>query len=115
MATALFSVNAVHLDGQAVVRFIGELDLAGAELAQHDGLRALASTDGGPLILDLSELSFCDSSGLGVLLRIQYEARQQGRALVLQNPNPAVQRLLEIVGLDERFTIEGSERSAPTS
>ncbi|MGW0810633.1 STAS domain-containing protein [Nonomuraea sp. NPDC002799] len=52
------------------------------------------------LILDLSQVSFCDSSGLAVLVGIQHRARIQGITLTLANLRPYTSHVLRLTGLD---------------
>ena len=58
---------------------------------------ALARTD---LTVDLSELEFADSSLMLDLAMLARRLRQRGRKIVLCYPQPHIQRLIEIVGLD---------------
>jgi anti-sigma B factor antagonist len=94
----------------ALVRFIGELDLCGAERAKEAGLAALSKldSDGSPLIIDLSELTFCDSRGLQALVDIEAQARAHGHVVVLRRPQRAMRRLFTLLGLglDDLFTID---------
>lgn len=84
----------------ARVRLIGELDLASVAHAEQ----ALARAAGGPsLELDLSSLSFIDSSGLRLLLRLHERAASDGCRLVVRRGPRAVQRILEVTTLERRF------------
>ena len=51
------------------------------------------------LAIDLHDLSFIDSTGLGMLAGALKRARQQGRTVVLVAPQPAVRTVLEITSL----------------
>jgi anti-anti-sigma factor len=53
--------------------------------------------------VDLSGLTFCDASGLGVLARIARHARQAGRQLSLSSPRPSLLKIMRITGLDRAF------------
>lgn len=65
----------------------------------------LANTsDTGHLILDLSALTFADSSGLGALLLVQRLYRDLDRNLVLCNVPARIHKLLAISQLDNAFT-----------
>ena len=78
---------------QTGARIVGELDMATAPQ-----LKEFLSDDERPRIrleLDLSDLSFMDSSGLEVLLR-QAAARPSDAPLVLRNPTRPVMRVFEI-------------------
>lgn len=66
----------------------------------------LANTsDSGHLILDLSAISFADSSGLGALLLAQRLYRDLDRNLVLCNVPERIKSLLSISQLNNAFTI----------
>ena len=87
------------------LRLIGELDIAGADaLAKAIG----AEKDGAaPLTLDMSQLTFMDSSGLRELLRAARE--QEERPMRLMALSPSVLRVLEIAGVLTAFEIVESE------
>jgi anti-anti-sigma factor len=55
----------------------------------------------GPVIADLSELAFCDASGLGALIRVNTDAGQMGRELVLTSPSRAVTKIMRLTGVDD--------------
>jgi anti-anti-sigma factor len=90
------------VDGRqpAVVRLIGELDLAGAPRLAS----VLAGLDG-DVDLDCSGLDFIDAAGLRVLQKARVGCAARGCTLVLVDPSPAVVRLLRMVELDELFLI----------
>jgi anti-anti-sigma factor len=86
----------------------GELDLASSpeflRLLQHevDGQRPAPDA----LVLDLRELAFIDSSGIGALCQIREEARERGVALELTDVPEHARRVLEITGLTELFGLD---------
>ena len=93
----------VEVDGAAaspVVRLLGELDLAGVELVRSRVDAVLAGEPPG-LVFDLEDLSFIDSSGLGVLIDA---ARRT--AVTVRRPTSAVRRVFEVTGLDEVWDTE---------
>jgi anti-sigma B factor antagonist len=59
-----------------------------------------------PLVVDTSEVTFIDSSGLAFLLQLQAVADDAGRSLVLRDPSGVVVDLLALVGLDGMFAAE---------
>ena len=92
-------------DGSQIVAMTGELDIATAEQAYtylSDVLDAL-DTAPVPVSVDLSGLTFCDASGLGVLARIARHARQAGRQLTLTAARPSLLKIMRITGLDRSF------------
>lgn len=91
-------------EGCAVVRVAGEVDLGTA--SQLDDYVTGAMQESGPhLILDLSAVSFMDSTGLKVMLACHRRARLGGGALGLSGPSTTVRRLLTLTGLDQTFII----------
>jgi len=92
-------------DGNQVVSVTGELDIATAEQAYayiSDVIDAW-ETGPAPVSVDLSGLTFCDASGLGVLARIARHARQAGRQLNLTAVRPSVLKIMRITGLDRAY------------
>jgi anti-sigma B factor antagonist len=89
-------------DGTIVVR--GDIDVAGGPvldvaLREHEG--------SGPLVIDLANVSFIDSSGLRSLLTASRRARERATDVTLCNVGPEVLRLLQITGTQGHFIISG--------
>lgn len=57
-------------------------------------------------VIDLSSVSFIDSSGLGVLVGALRRFQESGRVLSLRAPNAGLRRVFEMTGLTEAFPIE---------
>ena len=93
----------VHADGRCVVRTAGDLDLAAVEeftkvvRASLDRCTAVE--------LDLGEVTFIDSSGLGALVRLRKEADRKDSSLHLIEVSAATNRLLQLTGLTGHFDI----------
>lgn len=85
------------------VALIGELD---AHSASELGAIFDAVSDDGKVVVDLSELSFMDSSGLRVIIAGHKRLADGGGALTLKNPTRPVRRLLSVSGLDGHFKID---------
>ena len=85
----------------AIVRLTGEIDLSVAP-ALRDTLTELA--DGTrDVVVDLTEVSFMDSTGLGALISGRELVREGGRKLVLVGVGGPVRRLFSITKLDQAF------------
>lgn len=56
-----------------------------------------------PTVLDLKEVQFIDSTGVGLLIRLQKRARCLGQPLLLANPSSNLRRALELMRLEEFF------------
>lgn len=90
-------------DGAIIVH--GDIDVAGGPIldaAIHN------RENDGPVVIDLSDVSFIDSSGLRSLLGASRRARARGANVVLRDAGSEVLRLLEITGTTEHFSIETS-------
>ena len=57
------------------------------------------------IVLDLSRLTFCDSSGLHAFIELQRRCEQAGHRLVLRAPTPTVRRVLELARVDQQLAI----------
>jgi anti-sigma B factor antagonist len=89
-------------DGYPVIRVAGELDIATAEKA-YSYISDIIDDGPAPVTVDLSGLTFCDASGLGVLARIARHAKQAGRQLKLSSARPSLLKLMRLTGLDMSF------------
>ena len=58
-----------------------------------------------PLTINLSQVSFMDSTGLGVLIGALTRSRETGSRLILEELSPRVDRLLSLTGIAEQFEI----------
>lgn len=101
-----FSVTRGFLDGCRVLVLEGDLDAADA--ASLDAALD-ACLDGLPVVVDLSSLSFIDSSGIHTLLR----EREAGRpAAIVRAPGSNVSRVLDIVELHKTIPVYDSVMAA---
>ncbi|MFJ7965516.1 STAS domain-containing protein [Streptomyces sp. NPDC096324] len=87
-------------DIPTLVALHGELDFPSAARVRDQLGEALAASPSG-LELDLSGLAFCDCAGLNVLLEIRHRALTVGKTFTVQAASAAVDRLLEVVGVQE--------------
>jgi anti-sigma B factor antagonist len=109
---AIFEVDRSQVDGQARLRFVGELDIAEAPRAEREALEVFDQTTG-VVTIDLSGLTFCDVSGVRVLHNLNCEAMTRGRRFVLEHPSPGMLRVLSALGMLDFFTItDDLERGA---
>ena len=83
-------------NGGRVIALRGELDAYTCRgLAE-----SLIGPPGSLIVIDLSELTFMDSSGIGAIHAARRGAIEDGGYLVVSRPSPMVHRVLEITGLD---------------
>ena len=92
--------------GHLVVRLRGELDAVDAAGAEAALARVTA---GNPrVVADLAALEFIDCCGLGVLIRVQAQARQAGGDMLLAAPGQQVRRILALTGMADVFFVHAS-------
>lgn len=95
-------LNSHHHAGWAVLDVAGEVDVFTAE-ALAEAIRALLppAPDPAPhgVVIDLLQVTFMDSAGLGVLVGGYQRARRSGRALRLTSISDQLQMMLSVTGL----------------
>lgn len=82
-----------------VVRVEGELDLAHAADLEREVVR-IESTDVKRIVVDLSGLTFIDSTGVRILLQAQTRSRADSCRLTLLRPPASVGRVFVVCGVD---------------
>ncbi len=91
----------------------GEIDLYTAPRLQSELAAVIASAaPASRVIVDMSGVEFCDSTGMNVLLSCLRQARERGGELELAAPRPAVRKLLSVTGLDAVFTVADFQLSS---
>ena len=93
-----FSCNVTRESDHVVVAPRGELDMATAGAVEAE-LRRVVRADPPGIVLDLSGLSFMDSSGLHLVVRWAEESARDGFGFELKPGPPAVQRVFELASL----------------
>lgn len=77
----------------------GEMDLSNAGEVERE-LRHAEATDVRTIMVDLSELTFMDSTGIRLLIAADVRSRADSCRLSLMRPPAAVARVLCIAGVD---------------
>jgi anti-sigma B factor antagonist len=98
------------VDGVMVVDIKGELSRRASSLSNP--LKELLADGRSSLILNLSAVSYVDSSGLGQLITVWTSIGKRGGQFILLGPSPQVRKQLEITKLDTVFTIIKDEAEA---
>ncbi|MEV7556031.1 STAS domain-containing protein [Amycolatopsis sp. NPDC089917] len=96
-----FTIDLTLAPQVAVVRVTGELDLAVDR--QFGELLAEAEATGTPVVLDMTEVSFCASCILGHLARAAQRLTLQGRQLVVATTQRMVLRPLMLLRLEDHL------------
>lgn len=103
--TALLDLS-IEPGPTTTISLVGELDPATAPILDKATTEVASNPDVQRLVLDLSGLSFLDSSGLRVLVTAREALNERGAELVLRAPSANTQRLLDVTGLGEIIAVE---------
>jgi anti-anti-sigma factor len=101
-------VAEVRPDAPYVVRVSGDVDIATVGEFLTQARVALANATTG-VEIDLGEVTFIDSTGLGALVRLRAEAKASGKDLQLVHVPGQVSRLLDLTGLSEILRVRREE------
>jgi anti-sigma B factor antagonist len=93
-------------DGRHVVTVAGAVDIASRAVLLDDARAALATPGTKQLVLDLEQVNFMDSSGIGALIELGGDAQDAGIDFALRRPSARVRRVLQVTGLLDSWTIE---------
>lgn len=91
------------MDGSMVVFAAGEIDLATSPTLREVMVEAVESQR--HLIVDLSAVSFLDSTGLSVLLRTNQRIAATHKSMSLVGPTGIVAKVLRITGVDQAIPV----------
>jgi stage II sporulation protein AA (anti-sigma F factor antagonist) len=98
-----FEMSTSREQDMTVLRVVGELDMRTAPRLGARATTELSAPECQHLVLDLGELTFVDSSGLGCWIEIRRQAQSTHHQFTIRSVTPAVLRVLEISGLDTLF------------
>lgn len=99
-----FELEVTVLENEAVISVVGELDFSTAPRLREQILELLK---GGTtsLVIDLSQLDFVDSSGLGVLVATLKRMRERDGSLMIRSPSANTSKVLQVSGLDKLLLV----------
>jgi anti-sigma B factor antagonist len=98
--------------GTVVVSPAGELDAFTSPELRSELHRLLEDVATKRLVVDLTAVTFLDSSALGVLVGALRRLRERGGELHVVQPRPTVKRIFELTALDSVFTLHGGRDEA---
>ncbi len=102
-----------EIDGKVVVKLSGDVDLE--HCAAVRGLLLDGVSHGKDLLVDLSDVSYLDSSGVASLVEALQIAAKNGTALKLFSASAQAMRVFELARLDKVFAIHPDLDAALTS
>ncbi|MDG4862689.1 STAS domain-containing protein [Streptomyces sp. T-3] len=106
----LFQVSTAVIGSRRCLRLVGELDLDGAAPLRAAFAVCFAQRSD-RVVVDVSDLHFCDCAGLNVLLEAKATADRVGTELCMEGARAQMARLLALTGADAVFA--GSAQRLP--
>lgn len=101
-------IKAKETEGVLTVRLQGELDHHGAASVRKEIDAVIEGTSPKKVLLDLGDVFFCDSSGLGLIMGRYKKATATGAEFAVSDPSAAVERIMRLAGLTALIKIERS-------
>lgn len=97
------SFRCLEADGRSTLYLAGEIDLERSPAAREALLAAVRK--GRPVVVDLAEVSYMDSSGIASLVEAYQAARRRGIEFSLTGVGDAVHKVLRLARLDQVLPI----------
>jgi anti-sigma B factor antagonist len=102
-----FSIRAERRDGVARISAYGELDLETVPLLERT-LEAVDQLEPARVVVDFTDLSFVDSTGVHAILRAHTRATENGNVLVVVNSSENVRKVFELTRTEHVFEADFS-------
>jgi anti-anti-sigma factor len=100
------SISLRRAPGEAVITLVGEIDMLTVPRLSQTVTEVLSTAPPPRVVLDLTEVTFCDSQGLGTLVVLSRKASMAQSCLVLTNVGDFLLRVLDITGLRGALMIQ---------
>jgi anti-sigma B factor antagonist len=108
----LLDIRVTATEAGPVMTLSGEADVT--TLAQLQDALTRQTTSGTPVLLvEVSGLRFADSATIGALIGAARSLEAQGGHLDLLNPQPALARMLSLLGVEQVLTVRGHAEPGP--
>jgi anti-sigma B factor antagonist len=100
-----FAFEESRRGGVAELALSGDLDMTATFRLEPALDRLLDGDDVSELVLDLSNVAFVDSSGLGLLLTAYQRSQEAKCPMAIVNSRPEIQRVFHLAGVDDVLPI----------
>ena len=97
-------------NGLVCIRLQGEIDHHSAVALREELDREIMRERPRRLVLNLSQIEFMDSAGLGLLMGRYRLVRELGGVMAISAPNARVMKILRLAGMERLFEIEQSPK-----
>ena len=99
----MFEISELE-NGREGVRVTGEVDIYTATQFK-ESIEKLIEANTKDIFLDLTDLSYIDSTGIGILIELRKGSMSRDLNMTLINPQKNVVKLLQLTGVDQIFSI----------
>ncbi|MFI3228709.1 MAG: anti-sigma factor antagonist [Bacillota bacterium] len=86
-------------DGALYIALEGELDQLTAPILKKAIDKLISNTEYNKIVLDLSEMTFMDSTGVGLIMGRYKLARQLSKFILIKAPTKSVDKVLQVSGI----------------
>jgi anti-sigma B factor antagonist len=101
-----------EIDGVSVVSYDGRIVLGPESSALRERVKSLLAEGKKKIVLNMSNVTYIDSSGLGMLVALHVSARGQGAEMHLSNLGEKFQDVLQLTRLLTVFSVYDTEAEA---
>lgn len=102
-------------DGVSIMALAGRVVLGEESNALREGVKSLLAEGKKKIVLNMADVTYIDSAGLGTLVASHHSARSQGASLKLSNLGSKFQEILQVTKLLTVFDTYDSETAAVQS
>ncbi|SDB87477.1 anti-anti-sigma factor [Sanguibacter gelidistatuariae] len=102
-----YSITSRDVEGTTHVILRGEIDAALRDQAGEAMVFVVAANS--PVVADVADVTFIDSSGLAFLVQLHRLCAESGLDLELRDPSQNILDLLEVLGMAGEFTVQHTE------
>lgn len=104
-----------EVEGVGVVELAGRIVLGEESSAMREQIKSMLAGGQKKIVLNLNNVTYIDSAGLGALVAAHHSARSQGAALKLAHLGAKFQEILQVTKLLTVFEVHDSEAAAVRS
>ena len=95
-----------RFEGELLVTAVGEVDVSCAAELRDAIEAALAAEDVQAVVVDLAQVPYIDSTGIGVLVGAAHRGTDEGKTVRVANPQRNVRRVLDMLGISAELGLD---------
>ena len=104
------TLNVTRRGSGCIFHYSGELTLEVIDTLKGEMWDYLKQEPCVTIVMDLADISFLDSSGIGFLVHLNNQKKEEGQSFYLYRPSPQVRKSLSLVRLFEYFQVLEEEK-----